>query len=310
MPYDEGSGQLLTTTGWINSAKATMNGLTQQTHISHRRFSRRPSTSASFAILVVASLFALVMTGCGSKSSTGTSATTGASGTSATTATSAAPTPDASKLVQESAKTTQTLRSVHIALTATNLPKLPVSSVNGDVTSQQQGNGQAVGDAKFRATPDAPFVDTQFLVTDKVFYTKGADGKYNSVGPSQKIYDPAVILDKDKGLANVIKNVQNPKVDGKETIDGVATVKVSGTIDANVIDPVIPTLGQGGGTLPITLWIADVALAATPTSIPSDQPSPGTGPNLVRMMVNKDQGSVEVTLSNWAKPVTIPSPTG
>jgi hypothetical protein len=39
----------------------------------------------------------------------------------------------------------------------------------------------------------------------------------------------------------------------------VATVKISGTIDAAVIDPVVPTLGQGGGTLPITLWIADVA---------------------------------------------------
>jgi hypothetical protein len=310
MPYDEGSGQLLITTGWINSAKVTMNGLTPQRQISHRRLSRRPSTSASFAILIAASLFALVMTGCGSKSSTGTSATTGASGSSATTATSAAPTADAAKLVAESAKTTQTLHDVHIALTATNLPKLPVSSVNGDVTSQQQGNGQAVGDAKFRATPDAPFVDTQFLVTDKTFYTKGADGKYNSVGPSAKIYDPAVILDKDKGLANVIKNVQNPKVDGKETINGVATVKISGTIDSAVIDPVIPTLGQGGGTLPITLWIADVPPAATPTSIPSDQPSPGTGPNLVRMMVNRDQGSVDVTLSNWAKPVTIPSPTG
>ena len=190
------------------------------------------------------------------------------------------------------------------------MTKLPVSSVNADVSSEQQGNGQAVGDAKFRATPDAPFVDTSFLVTNRIFYTKGPDGKYNNVGPSEKIYDPAVILDKDKGLANVIKQVQNPKVDGKETVNGVATVKVSGTIDASVIDPVIPTLGQGGGSLPITLWIADVTPAATTTTIPSDQPSPGNGPNLVQMQVTKDQGSVNVAFSNWAKPVTIPSPTG
>jgi hypothetical protein len=256
----------------------------------------------------------MFMTGCGTKSSTETSETTGASGTAATTATTAtspAATPDAAKLVAESAKTTETLRAVHIVLAATDLPNLPVSSVNGDVTSVQQGNGQAVGDAKFRATPDAPFVDTQFLVTDKTFYTKGDDGKYNSVGPAEKIYDPAVILDKNIGLANVIKQVKNPKVDGKETIDGVATVKVSGTIDAAVIDPVVPTLGQGGGELPITLWIAEVAAPTTPrTSIPSDAPSPGNGPNLVRFDVKKDQGNVNVTLSNWAKPVTIPSPTG
>jgi hypothetical protein len=196
-------------------------------------------------------------------------------------------------------------------LVATDLPKLPVSSVNADVTSIQQGNGQAVGDAKFRATPESPFVDTAFLVTNKTFYTKGADGKFSSVGPAQKIYDPAVILDRERGLANVIRQVQNPKVDGKETIDGVATIKISGTIQASVIDPVIPTIGQGGGSLPITLWIADVAPPAgsPPTSVPSDAPSPGTGPNLVQMQVNKDQGSVNVTFSNWAKPVTIPNPT-
>ena len=102
--------------------------------------------------------------------------------------------------------------------------------------------------------------------------------------------------------------MQNLKDDGREGIDGVETVKVSGTIEAAIIDPVIPTLGQGGGTLPITLWIADVAPSATPTSVPSDAPSPGTGPNLVRMVVEKGDGNVDVTLSAWAKPVEIPSP--
>jgi len=193
-------------------------------------------------------------------------------------------------------------------LNATNLPNLPVETVNADVSSEQQGNGQAVGDAKFRANPNAPFVDTQFLVTDKTFYTKTNEGTWNNVGPAEKIYDPGIILDKDKGLAYVIKSVQNPKVDGKENINGIAVVKISGTIDAKIIDPVVPTLGRDGGTLPITLYIADVAPPATPptTSLPSEAPSSGAGPNLVRMVVNKDQGNVDVTLSNWAKPVNIP----
>ena len=266
--------------------------------------------------MAAAALFASVVTGCGSESKTSESSTTttGASGTSATTATSGAPQqPQGAQVIEESARTTQTLQSVHIALTATNLPKFPVSSVNADVTNQPQGSGRAVGDAKFRAQPDAPFVDTQFLVTDKTFYTKDADGKYVARGPADKIYDPGIILDKERGLANVIENVQNPKVETRETINGVATVKVSGTIDASIIDPVVPTLGQGGGQLPITLWIADVfpTGTATPTTtLASEAPSPGTGPNLVRMVVDKDQGSVDVTLSNWAKPVDIPSPTG
>ncbi|MCV7115689.1 LppX_LprAFG lipoprotein, partial [Mycolicibacterium setense] len=32
--------------------------------------------------------------------------------------------------------------------------------------------------------------------------------------------------------------------------------------------------------------------------------------NLVRMVVDKGQGNVEITLSNWGVPVTIPNPTG
>ncbi len=268
--------------------------------------------------MAVAALFASVVTGCGSQSKTSESTTTGASGTSVisatTSATSGAPQqPQGAQVIQESARTTQTLQSVHVALTATNLPKLPVSSVNADVTNQPQGSGRAVGDAKFRPTPNDPFVDTTFLVTDKTFYTKDADGKYVARGPADKIYDPGIILDKERGLANVIKNVKDPKVETRETINGVATVKVSGTIDASIIDPVVPTLGQGGGQLPITLWIADVfpSGTATPTTtLASEAPSPGTGPNLVRMVVNKDNGSVDVTLSNWAKPVNIPSPTG
>lgn len=283
----------------------------------HRRLSLRPSLSGSLAAVAAAALFASVLTACGSDSKTSeSSTTTGASGTSTatTTATSGAPAqPQGSQVIEESARTTQTLQSVHIALTATNLPKLPVSSVNADVTNQPQGNGRAVGDAKFRPAPDQPFVDTQFVVTNKTFYTKDPDGKYVVRGPADKIYDPGIILDKDKGLANVIKNVKDPKVETRETVNGIAVVKVTGTIDAAIIDPVIPTLGQGGGQLPITLWIADVfpTGTATPTtSLASEAPSPGTGPNLVRFVVDKDQGSVDVTLSNWAKPVDIPNPTG
>ena len=49
----------------------------------------------------------------------------------------------------------------------------------------------------------------------------------------------------------------------REKVEGVNTVKVTGTIDTAVIDPIVPRLGEKAGVLPITLWIYDVAPPAT-----------------------------------------------
>ena len=38
--------------------------------------------------------------------------------------------------------------------------------------------------------------------------------------------------------------------------------------------------------------------------------TPGGAANLVRMVVDKDQGHVTITLSAWGKPVNIPKPAG
>lgn len=279
-----------------------MNGLISQAHISHRPISRRPSTLGAVAILIAATLLAAVVAGCGKKSTTATSETPGATSpatmTSGTSATPGAASPEAAQILQDGAKATKALHSVHVVVTVTNLPKLPFESVNADVTNQPMGNGQAVGDAKVRMKPETEAVDTEFLVTNKIMYTK-KDGAYTSLGPAEKIYDPGIILDKDRGLGAAVAQVQNPKIEGNETINGVPTVKVSGTIDAKVIDPIVPQLGKGGGSLPVTLWITDVNAAS---------PGDSTAANLVQMVIDRDQGNVNITLSNWGAPVTIPSP--
>jgi hypothetical protein len=288
-----------------------MNGLITQAQISHRRISRRPSTPA-VAIVFAAALVATVIAGCGSKSSTGSSQTSGAAGSSAATSssgtpgasgTSAAPSPEAQQLLQDSSKATTALRNIHVNLQTTNITTLPMEMVNADVTNQPEGNAQAVGDAMIRLQPKAPAVPKSFVVTNKIMYTKDESGKYTSVGDAVKIYDPGVVLDKDKGIGAVIGKVQSPQMAGNETIDGVATVKVTGTIDPKIIDPLVPQIGKDAkGPLPVTLYIADVKAPGAPGSPPS--------PVLVRMVLDKDQGHVTITLSNWGAPVTIPNPTG
>lgn len=178
-----------------------------------------------------------------------------------------------------------------------------MESVNADVTNQPEGNGQAVGDAMVRLQPNSPAVPKSFVVTDKTMYTKNEAGAYTSVGPAVRIYDPGVVLDKDKGIGFVVGKVQSAQTAGNETIDGVATVKVTGTIDPKVVDPLVPQIGKDAkGPLPVTLYIADVKAPGAPGSPPS--------PYLVRMVLDKDQGHVTINLSNWGAPVTIPNPTG
>ena len=227
---------------------------------------------------------------------------------SATAAPSGTPNPQAAQLLQDSSKAVTALHSVHVNLTTSNIDTLPVDSVDADVTNQPQDKGgQAVGNATVRLAPKSQPVAKQFLVTNKTMYTKNDAGAYTSVGPAEKIYDPGIILDKDKGLGNVIGKVQNPQMAGNEPVNGVATVKVTGTIDASVIDPVVPQLGKDGGTLPVTLYILDTSAAASTTPAPGS-PAPAASPYLVKLVVDKGQGHVAITLSAWGQPVTIPNP--
>jgi LppX_LprAFG lipoprotein len=284
-----------------------MNGLICHAQTSHRPPDRRFPSPLTTGLVIAATVLATVI-GCGQKSSTATSPTPGASGTSSA-PTSVAPSPQAAQLLQDSSKATTALRSLHVILATTDITTLPMESVDADVTNVQQGNGQAVGSATVHLQPQAPAVAKQFLVTNKTMYTKNEAGAYASVGPAEKIYDPGIILDKDRGLGSVVGKVQNPQIAGNENINGVATVKVTGTIDAAVIDPVVPQLGKDGGTLPVTLYITDVSASAGTTAT-SGAPAPAPAANLVRLVVNKDKGHVSITLSAWGQPVTVPNPAG
>jgi LppX_LprAFG lipoprotein len=314
-PYDEGSDSLLISMGWITQQRLQMNGLISQAQNSQRRIARPSARAGASAVLFAAALITTMATGCGGNSSTSqsgsSSASPAASGTTSAVV-SASPTspassgtaaPQVATLIQNSAKVTGDLRSLHVELDTFNITTLPMEQVHGNVNIASEGNGQAKGSATIRSGPNTPAVAKEFVVWNRTMYTKGPDGKYVSMGPAEKIYDPAVILDKDKGLANIIGKVQNPVQAGTENINGIPTVKITGTIDAAVIDVVVPQLGKDGGTLPVTLYIADTSAPATSTV-----PTPAQ-PYLVQLGVKKDPGNVRITMSDWGKPYTIEDPT-
>ncbi|WP_067674092.1 LppX_LprAFG lipoprotein [Nocardia miyunensis] len=271
------------------------------------RRSRRTTAKTVGAAVLATSLLGALVAGCSSNSSD-----TSASASSTPAAPPPSQLPDGAQLISESSKTTETLHSVHLDIKVSNIPNLPVDTISADVTNQP--SGQAIGEASIRLKEGDPFTKTKFLAVDKKIYVSGDGTKYVPVGDTQKVYDPGVILDKDKGIANVIAHVKDAKAVSRQTINGVNTVKVSGTIDPTVIDPVVPKIGDKvQGSLPITLWITDVAPPSSgtaATSLPSTAASPGTGPNLVQATVTKDKGTAQIDLSNWAKPVTVTKPAG
>ncbi|MFT4087838.1 MAG: LppX_LprAFG lipoprotein [Gordonia sp. (in: high G+C Gram-positive bacteria)] len=198
---------------------------------------------------------------------------------------------DAAKLVEQSAQTTRLMQSVNVDLTVSeSIQALPMRKVNGSLTSTP--SPAAKGNGSFRINGN--ILDTEFVVVDGELYTKakGTD-EFQNIGEAKKFYDPAVILDRDRGLANILANLQNPKSAGSETIDGVATQKVTGTVEASVLDPVFPSQGDQKltGALPVTLWI--------------DAKAPY---NLVQMTVTVGKGEIKLVTSKWQDPVTVTKP--
>ena len=250
---------------------------------------KRRISHLSVAVFAAAALCASALTGCGSDTKAPES--TEASPTSAAPETSPTSVAQVDQLMADSSEVMKTLRAVHVNLVVTNL-QLQMETVDADVTNEPKGQGRAVGSATIRMAPDADPVPMDFVIQNKTTYTKGPDGRYTARAPEDKIYRPGVVLSPDKGLGNIIANVKNPKTGEPETIAGVRTVRVTGTVDAAVVNAVIPGLGDSG-ELPVTLWIAE-----------------GTPANLVKMDVTKDPGNVVVTLSKWGEPVTIPNTEG
>ena len=146
---------------------------------------------------------------------------------------SAAPLPDAATLLSKSNLTTRNVKSVHLVLSVTGKIKgLPVKTLTGDLTTSP--DTAAKGDANLTVLGSS--VDTQFVVDDGTLYAALTPGHWESFGPAAAIYDPSEILNPNTGLANVLTNINNPKSESRETINGQSTVKITGTASADAVN--------------------------------------------------------------------------
>jgi lipoprotein LprG len=198
--------------------------------------------------------------------------------------------PDAATLLQQSSETTRSQPSVHLKLTVQGeFTELPVETLEGDLTNTPAVAAQGKANLLFLGQK---LEDVSFVVAEgNLFATLTANGAYQDFGPAADIYDISAILNPDIGLANVLANFSDPKADGRETVNGVDTVRVTGNVTADAVNKIAPQIGATG-PVPGTAWIAEEGNHELVQA--KLEPTPGN--------------SVTMTLSDWGKSVTVTKP--
>lgn len=200
-----------------------------------------------------------------------------------------APLPDAATLLSDSQKTTAAQQSVHLVLTVDGeIKELPIASLTGDLTLAPAVAASGKADIIFLGQK---LEGVEFVVVDGSLWGAITPGSWQDFGPAVDIYDVAAILDPQTGLANILANFSEAKADGRENLNGVDTVKVTGNVTADAVNKIAPQIGATG-PVPATAWIEE-----------------GGDHKLVQARLEPTPGnSVQMTLSDWGKPVTVAKP--
>jgi lipoprotein LprG len=197
--------------------------------------------------------------------------------------------PDAATLLKDSQAATKAQQSVHLQLTVNGeIKELPIASMTGDLTNVPAVAAQGKADIVFLGQK---LEGVGFVVVDGTLFGAITPGSWQDFGPAADIYDVSAILSPEKGLANVLANFSDPKTDGRETVNGVETVKITGTVSADAVNKIAPQIAAKG-PVPGTAWVTDDGKHELMQA--QLEPTPGN--------------SVQMTMSDWGKPVTVNKP--
>jgi len=238
---------------------------------------------SSRVIAAVAALaLAFTIGGCGSNNS----------GTGASKSSTPASSDEANTLLKQAADAMKKVTGMHITLAVTgDVPNLKVTKLDGDISNTPQTVATGSATLLLGKSPQ----DAKFVYVDGHLYSDvGQPGTYNDFGAGKSIYNVSVLLDPDKGLANILAKLQNAQVKGTEQVNGVATTKITGKSSA---DDVATLAGS-------KLTSADVTTVDTTVWIASDGSS-----HLVQLQISPTADtSVTLTMSDWGKQVTATKP--
>ena len=131
------------------------------------------------------------------------------------------------------------------------------------------------------------------VVIDGNLYAALTPNNWLNMGPAADIYDPSTILNPDTGLANMLASFTDPKSRGREDHQRRDRQTVTGKVTADAVNKLIPRLCQATKPLP-----------AHGLDREGRRPQPGAGQHRNRAAGN----TIQMTLSDWNKPVTVTKP--
>lgn len=190
--------------------------------------------------------------------------------------------PPGAQLLTDSAAAMREVTSTRFELDAEGDIGLPITAAQGQLTNEGSAQGTAT------TMQLGQNIELDFTVVDETVYLQGLTGGVQQfpTGAGGVIYDPSVILDPDRGIANVLANGREARTEGTEQVNGVETYRVSALFPGDSLSQVVPGYGDTRGRV----WIS-------------------TEDNrLIQARFPNDTGTATVRLSDFNAPVEITPP--
>ncbi len=201
--------------------------------------------------------------------------------------------PDGPTLTNAAAAAMRDVATAHLTLTTEGeVGSLPLRRAEADITR----TGDAKG--KLQLSQFGVLLEYEFVVTGKTTYLKGVSGGWQTLPATTaaSIYDPAAILDPERGVAKLLATATDPKTDKAEEIDGVATYRVTAGFSDTVAASLVPGIPAG---VTGTLWFDQ----STKKLRRATFAVPGTAG-----ATSASTSTVTIDLTDLDKPVTVSAP--
>lgn len=179
--------------------------------------------------------------------------------------------------IRQSLDATKTLTSVHLAVRTTGKVDSMLGITSADVDARANPLA-AQGVCTYNDQAGVPFRTEADNISVKLFDDWTSLGSVSDLSASR-------VLDPTNGVTKMLSGITSLQSQGSEVIDGLSTIKVTGTLPTETVKLLDPGARRPRSA---TVWIA----------------ADGSH-HLVRANIDLGSGTVQVTLSKWNEPVKV-----